>query len=214
MNRTSIPQRLASTLLNSLATVDILHDFRSYLASLCLSSPSFSLAFREHIADGKILIISAKVMVINRSWTEDLRVVTYPRAICQALDSAGMESKSCEGWWLPSKPFCFLIGRRKGPYWFMCFWNLLQDWLVYVYTLTPTNQFKTYLVIFITWVLMQQWVKALTKNIGWSMLDQNFWSENWPWSWRLILFGAQCVHLPTNFTRIWASCVPLRISLL
>lgn len=66
MDRTLIPQRLASTLLNSLVTVDILHDFRSYLASLCLSSTSFLLAFRQHIADGKILIISVKVMVINR----------------------------------------------------------------------------------------------------------------------------------------------------
>ena len=107
-DRTLIPQRLAWTLLNSLATVDILQDFRSYLASLCLSSPSSLLPFRQHIADSKILIISVIVMVIDRSWTGDLRVVTYPRAICQALASAGMESKSCEGWWLPSEPSCLL----------------------------------------------------------------------------------------------------------
>lgn len=44
IDRTLIPQRLVSTLLNSLATVDILHDFRSYLASLCLSPlPSYLL---------------------------------------------------------------------------------------------------------------------------------------------------------------------------
>lgn len=57
--------RLVLTLLNFLAAVDILHDFRSYLASLCLGSFSFLLAFRQHIADGKILTISVKVMEIG-----------------------------------------------------------------------------------------------------------------------------------------------------
>jgi len=48
--------------MNFLARVDVLHNFRSYLASLCLSSPSFFFAFTKHIADSKILIISVKMM--------------------------------------------------------------------------------------------------------------------------------------------------------
>lgn len=75
IDRISIPQRPESTLSNSLATGDILHDFRSYLACLWLSSPSCLLAFRQHIADSKILIIS--VRVTDRSCTNDLGVVTY-----------------------------------------------------------------------------------------------------------------------------------------
>lgn len=122
MHRILIPQRPESTLLNSLATVDNLHDFRSYLACLWLSSPSCLLAFRQHIADSKILIIS--VRVIDRSWTDDLRVVTYLRATRQALASAGIKPSPVKvgGFLVRLSAFCaVLTDRRKGPHCLVCF---------------------------------------------------------------------------------------------
>lgn len=122
IDRISIPQRSESTLLNSLAAVDILHDFRSYLACLWLSSPSCLLAFGQQIADSKILIIS--VRVIDRSCTDDLRVVTYFRAICQILASAGIKPHPLQvGGFLVRLSACcaVLTDRRKGPHCLVCF---------------------------------------------------------------------------------------------
>lgn len=122
IDRIPIPQRPESTLLNSLATIDILHEFRSYLACLWLSSPSCLLDFRQHIADSKILILS--VRVIDRSCTDDLRVVTYLRAICQVLASAGIKPSPVQvgGFLVRLSALCaVLIDTRKGLRWLLSF---------------------------------------------------------------------------------------------
>ena len=119
-----------------------LHDFRSYLASLCLSSPSFLLPFRQHIADSKILIISVIVTVIGVEqgiWEWWLTPGPYAKSWpVQEWNPSPVKV----GGFLVSLPACCatLIGRRKGPYRFKCFWNSLQDWLAYVHILTPTNK--------------------------------------------------------------------------
>lgn len=90
--------------------------FRSYLACLWLSSPSCLLAFRQHIADSKMLITS--VRVIDRNCTDDLRVVTYLRSICQVLANAGIKPSPVQvgGFLVRLSACCAVpIDRRKGP---------------------------------------------------------------------------------------------------
>lgn len=80
------------------------------------------LTFRQHIADSKILIIS--VRVIDRSCTDDLRAVTYLRAICQVLASAGIKPSPVQvGGFLVRLSACcaVLIDMRKRLHWLLSF---------------------------------------------------------------------------------------------
>jgi len=103
-------------------------------------------------------------------------VVTYPRAVCQALASVGMESKSCEVWWLPSEPFCLLCyADRQGKgailiYMLLKLASRLASLCIYTHHHKQINLKYSWLFFIATRAVRA----AIDSNMGRRVLDHNF----------------------------------------